>query len=203
MATTTRPSKTGSEKLSEQSFSQLVEDFQTPIFNLCYRMLGNRQEAEDATQETFVRAYLHYQQYDPARPVKTWLFSIAHHYCIDLLRKRRQATLISMDDFADRFLSQARPFISPEESLARLEESRYLQNLLANIQPEYRDAVLLRYWFDLSYDEIAAISGCSVSAAKSRVFRAKKQLSALHTAITSRPQLRPAVAPSAQQAVPA
>jgi RNA polymerase sigma-70 factor (ECF subfamily) len=194
MANIEHPSKTGPWKTPETTFSQLVEEFQIPIFNLCYRMLGNRQEAEDATQETFVRAYLHYQQYDPARSIKTWLFSIAHHYCIDLLRKRRQATLVSMDDFADRFLSRAHPFLSPEESLSRLEESRYLQKLLANIQPEYREAVLLRYWFELSYEEIAETTGCSVSAVKSRVFRAKKQLSALHAAGNGRPQLHPAAA---------
>jgi RNA polymerase sigma-70 factor (ECF subfamily) len=174
-------SKTGSPVVSEQSFTQLVEEFQVPIFNLCYRILGNPHEAEDAAQETLVQAYFHYQQYDPARSIKTWLFSIAHHKCIDLLRKRRRAVLISVDDFAESNIPAVHPSsTSPEEAFHQQEDSRYLQKLLSQIKPKYRNAVLLRYWFDLSYEEIAQITRCSVTAVKSRLFRAKKQLSELH-----------------------
>src|SRR5512133_4258284 len=71
------------------AFSQLVEAYQRPVFNLCYRMLGDSQEAEDAAQETFWRAYQGMKKYDPSRPFATWLLSIAAHYCIDQQRKRR------------------------------------------------------------------------------------------------------------------
>ena len=65
------------------AFSRLVELYQTPVFNLCYRMLGNREDAEDAAQETFMRAFRAIKKYDPERPFKTWLLTIASRYCID------------------------------------------------------------------------------------------------------------------------
>ena len=81
----------------KQAFSQLVQAYQRPVYNLTYRMLGNSEEAEDAAQETFLRAYARLAQYDPQMKFSTWVFSIANHHCIDRLRKRR-ATHISIDD---------------------------------------------------------------------------------------------------------
>src|SRR3972149_11642264 len=73
----------------QEAFAMLVEAYQTPVFNLCMRMLGERGEAEDAAQESFLRAYRGLRRYDPERPFGTWLLSIASHYCIDQLRRRR------------------------------------------------------------------------------------------------------------------
>ena len=79
------------------AFTTLVEAYQRPVYNLCYRMLGNAEEAEDASQETFWRAYQALDRYDPKRSFITWLLSIAAHYCIDQQRKRRfQFTDIEM-----------------------------------------------------------------------------------------------------------
>jgi RNA polymerase sigma-70 factor (ECF subfamily) len=72
-----------------QAFTDLVEAYQKPVYNLCYRMLGNSQDAEDAAQETFLRAYKSMRRYDRSRPFSTWLLSIAAHYCIDQIRRRR------------------------------------------------------------------------------------------------------------------
>ena len=74
---------------NDEAFTSLVERYQTPVYNLCYRMLGERTEAEDAAQEAFLRAYLNLKRYDPARSFKTWVLSIASNYCIDRLRRRR------------------------------------------------------------------------------------------------------------------
>ncbi len=81
---------------SDEAFTKLVETYQTPVFNLCYRMLGEPELAEDAAQETFLRAYQHLHRYDQKRPFATWLLSIAAHYCIDKLR-RRKFSMFSMD----------------------------------------------------------------------------------------------------------
>ena len=75
------------------AFTMLVEAYQRPVYNLCYRMLGNAQEAEDAAQEAFWRAYQAIDRYDPRRSFITWLLSIAAHYCIDQQRKRKIQTL--------------------------------------------------------------------------------------------------------------
>ena len=78
------------------AFCRLVQAYQVPVYNLAYRMLGNAAEAEDAAQETFLRAYQHLHRYDQKRPFATWLLSIAAHYCIDRLRRRKFA-MFSMD----------------------------------------------------------------------------------------------------------
>ncbi len=81
---------------NDDAFTQIVETYQKPIYNLCYRMLGEPGAAEDAAQEVFLRAYQNLHRYDPSRAFGTWIFSIAAHYCIDLLRKKK-FVMFSMD----------------------------------------------------------------------------------------------------------
>jgi RNA polymerase sigma-70 factor (ECF subfamily) len=157
----------------EAAFTQLVETYQTPIYNLCYRMLGEAGEAEDAAQETFLRAYAQLGSYDAGRSFKTWLFSIANHHCIDRLRKRR-LTWLSIDD--DNLpphpaLQEQEP--GPEESLVRRQQAQVLQGVLARLPPEDRSVIVMRYWYDLSYEEIADATRTTVSAVKSRLHRAR------------------------------
>ena len=84
----------------QSAFGRLVIAYQTPVYNLAYRMLGNAAEAEEAAQETFLRAYTHLRSYDPQRPFRSWLLSIASHYCIDRLRRRRITWLPLEDEIA-------------------------------------------------------------------------------------------------------
>jgi RNA polymerase sigma-70 factor (ECF subfamily) len=161
------------------AFAWLVETYQTAIYNLCYWILGDADEAEDAAQETFLRAFAHLQRYDPAHSFKTWLCSIAHHYCIDRLRRRR-FTWLSLDaeTAIDHPALQA-PIPTPEEATIQREESQHVQALLDRLTPEYRSAVVMRYGYDLSYEEIAEAIGASVSAVKSRLHRAREAMARL------------------------
>jgi RNA polymerase sigma-70 factor (ECF subfamily) len=158
------------------AFEEIVHAFQNAVYNLCYRMLGERTEAEDAAQEAFLRAYTHLNRYDPARPFKTWLLTIASNHCIDRIRKRRMQYL-SLDDeplAASLALSSDEP--EPEDAALHRERSAEIQNLLDTLNAEYRAAVILRYWYDYSYQEIAAMLNTTESAVKSRLFRARKAL---------------------------
>lgn len=160
------------------AFSRLVEAYQRPIFNLTYRMLGSVEEAEDAAQEAFLRAYSRLGQYDPEMKFSTWLFSIANHYCIDRLRKRR-TTQISIDDnpvLQNLEGDSPRPEGHTLQQEARIE----VQNMLDRLAPEYRTPLVLRYWEELSYEEIAASMNVTVATVKSRLFRARQQLAALY-----------------------
>lgn len=164
---------------NKEAFSRLVEAYQTPVYNLAYRMLGNRGEAEEAAQEAFLRAYSRLHRYDPAYKFSTWMLSIASNYCIDILRKRR-ITWLSLDEplpaeFAPQ-LSSSRP--DPERALEHAEIEDQVRALLDELQPDYRAAVILRYWYELSYEEIAETMDTTVSAIKSRLFRARKMLAA-------------------------
>lgn len=155
------------------AFSNLIETYQVPVYNLCYRMLGDPDEAEDAAQESFLRAYKGIQRYDESRPFSTWLLSIAAHYCIDLMRKRR-FTVLSYDEIPQLDPPDSAP--GPESKLILGESQRRVQALLAKLAPADRAAVVMRYWYDLSYEEIGEALSMTVSAVKSRLHRARKEL---------------------------
>ena len=155
------------------AFTQVVEAYQRPVFNLCYRMLGNPEDAEDAAQETFLRAYDHLKRYDRQRSFSTWLLSIAAHYCIDQLRKHRM-TFLSMDTFPELDIPDANP--GPEVAFHRHEDQQRVQDLLTSLSPQDRAAVAMYYWYDFSYEEIAESLKLTVSAVKSRLHRARLSL---------------------------
>ena len=155
------------------ALTQMVETFQRPVFNLCYRMLGNVEEAEDAAQETFLRAYRSIKRYDNSRPFPTWLMSIAAHYCIDQIRKRRMK-MVPIEDMGYAELSDEGP--GPEQSLSHSEEKRLVHSLLNKLSSVDRAAVVMYYWYDFSYEEIADALSLTESAVKSRLHRARRDM---------------------------
>ncbi len=163
-------------KGDKAAFGKLIEAFQAPVYNIAYRMLNNSGEAEEAAQEAFIRAWTRLDSYDSKRKFSTWLFSITSNYCIDQIRKRR-ALLLSIDEPLP-----AHPALTsdkekgPEAVMASNEQEELVQALLQELPEEYRTAVILRYWQEMSYAEIAEVTNSSVSAIKSRLFRARKQL---------------------------
>ena len=161
---------------SQDSFGRLIGVYQSPVFNLAYRMLGNADEAEQAAQEAFIRAWTRLDSYKPAHKFSTWLLSITSNYCIDLLRKRR-TQLLSLDGPlpAHPALMSERSS-GPEAQAAIGEQQEIVQELLQSLPDDYRQTVVLRYWYDMSYDEIAEVMDTTVSAIKSRLFRARRQL---------------------------
>lgn len=163
----------------QDAFSELVYLFQDPVYNLCYRMLGDAGEAEDATQEAFLRAFMNLRRYDTKRSFKTWLMSIASNHCIDRWRKRRMH-FVSLDDeptAAALALSSNDPL--PEQAALSSEKSELLQGLLLKLDESYRLPLVLRYWYDYSYAEIAQVMDTTESAIKSRLFRARRTLADL------------------------
>ncbi|MCR4405743.1 MAG: sigma-70 family RNA polymerase sigma factor [Anaerolineae bacterium] len=159
---------------NQEAFMRLVETYQTPIYNLAYRMLGNSQEAEDAAQETFIRAYTRLTTYDPTRKFISWLLSIASHYCIDRLRRRR-LNLVSLEELPP-WQGVASDMLQPEERLIENQTRDAVQVLLESLPAHYRIPVILHYWYDLPYKEIAEMLELTESAVKSRLHRAREML---------------------------
>ncbi|MCO6449777.1 MAG: sigma-70 family RNA polymerase sigma factor [Caldilineales bacterium] len=159
------------------AFAQVVQAFQGPVYNLCYRTLGDREEAEDAAQETFLRAYNNFHRYDPNRRFLNWILSIASNHCIDRLRRRRH-TFLSIDETplpdTNTPLSQ-----TPQQSAERKEQAEHIQGLLDQLDPSYRIPIVLLYWYELSYEEIAETMDISIPAVKSRLHRGRKQMAEL------------------------
>jgi RNA polymerase sigma-70 factor (ECF subfamily) len=162
-------------KGDRNAFGRLVEAYQGPVYNLAYRMLGNAEDAEDAAQETFLRAYRKLGSYDLMRKFSTWLLSIASHHCIDRLRRRR-VTVLSLEDEnlppSVMVSSQA----GPERHAMQSEREAQIQALLGTLSADYRTVVVMHYWYDFSYEEIAQATDSTVSAVKSRLFRARRML---------------------------
>ena len=157
----------------EEAFACLVEAYQTPVYNLAYRMLGNAVEAEDAAQETFLRAYTRLNTYDSDRKFSSWLLAIASHHCVDRLRQRRLGWL-SLDELPPwRWLASSS---QPEEAVIQREECGEVRQLLDQLPPHYRATVVLHYWYDLSYQEIAEALETTESAVKSTLYRARQML---------------------------
>lgn len=161
---------------NKEAFGKIIEAYQTPVYNLAYRMLNNSGEAEEAAQEAFIRAYTRLESYNPDHKFSTWLLSITSNYCIDQIRKRR-ALLLSIDEpLAPHPALMSDKEEAPESQLVQSQQEEMVQSLLEGLEPDYREAVILRYWHELSYEEIAEVMDTSVSAIKSRLFRARKQL---------------------------
>ncbi len=161
-----------------EAFTKLVETYQTPVFNLCYRMLSEPDLAEDAAQETFLRAYQHLNRYDDKRPFPTWLLSIAAHYCIDRLRRKKFSafSLDAEDEDGNTFELPDADAPNPESEVIRGQNAERVHAALKGLDAVDRAAITLRYWYDYSEKEIAETLNLSVSAVKSRLHRARKEL---------------------------
>jgi len=165
----------------DEAFTKLVETYQNPVFNLCYRMLGEPDLAEDAAQETFLRAYQHLHRYDQKRSFATWLLSIAAHYCIDRLR-RRKFSMFSMDEEDEEGNTFELPdpdSPDPEAETVKGQMRSRIHALLKELDETDRATIIMRYWYDYSEAEIAESLNLTVSAVKSRLHRSRRELAGL------------------------
>ncbi len=184
---------------SDEAFTRLVEQYQTHVYNLCYRMLGEPEAAEDASQETFLRAYQHLHRYDRKRPFGTWLLSIAAHYCIDRLRRRKfSMTSVDQDEEQGGFELPDADAPNPESEAIYGEQRQQMQRLLKRLDTVDRAAIVMRYWHDCSEVEIAESLNLTVSAVKSRLHRARRALAGYWQAESSpsHPERRPHESPA-------
>ena len=158
----------------QDAFTVLVERYKDAVQNLAYRMLGNPTEAEDVTQEVFVRAYTQLATYKPAHKFSTWLLSIASHLAIDQLRRRRFLALPLEDvPFLDWVVDVG---TSPEQSALEGEQQDEVQTYLQRLPGKYRAVIVLRYWYDFSYEEIARTLNLTPALVKARLHRARELL---------------------------
>jgi RNA polymerase sigma-70 factor, ECF subfamily len=164
------------------AFEALVDKYQRPILNLFYRTLGDAVEAEDLAQSTFVQVFRSAHRYRDSAKFSTWLYTIARNLCLNELRRRSRHPAESLDathpeseDLPLHPLSDRRSPLPPDALLQRELEAK-IQEALQALPPNQRLAVLLCRQEDLSYDDIARVLGCSVSATKSLIHRGRETL---------------------------
>jgi RNA polymerase sigma-70 factor (ECF subfamily) len=164
-------------------FSILVERYQDRIYNLSLRLLENPDDALDAAQETFVRAYASLAQFEPERPFAPWLLRIATNTCFGQLRKRRPGTL-SLDAMEEREADAALASdetADPQQQVERAVRDEEIQCAVLALPEPYRTVVLLRYMEELPYEAIAAALQMPLGTVKTTLHRARQRL---RTALT-------------------
>jgi RNA polymerase sigma-70 factor (ECF subfamily) len=157
-------------------FTDLIRTYQDRIYNLCRYMLENPQDAEDAAQETFIKAYQNLKNYTPNASFYTWLYRIAVNTCLDHIRKFSFHSLFFSGDkeaHIDSFPSQAP---SPESAYATAQSMVALQSALNKLSTKLRVVIVLNELEGLAYEEIAEILDVSVGTVKSRISRAREEL---------------------------
>jgi RNA polymerase sigma-70 factor (ECF subfamily) len=164
-----------------QAFAALVQKYQSAIYNLTYRLLGDSEEAKDLAQEAFLRAYRALPTFQADKPFAPWLYRIATNLCLNWLAKRRLPTVsldaaLSADESAGTALGIGDHSSEPQALLERQECHTALRRAILALPPEQRAVIELRHFQDLSYQEIADVLGIPLSDVKSRLFRGRRWL---------------------------
>lgn len=180
-----------------EAFEQLISQYERTVFNIAYRLTGNREDASDVAQEAFIRAYSSLTEFRGDSSFQTWLIRITRNACLDELRKRKRQRMTSLDEpiavedgEMDRQLAIADTADNPEEALERVEVQRAVQESINQLDEEYRIVVVMRDIQGYSYNEIADSLGINLGTVKSRLNRAR---SALKEMFGSRELLTPRV----------
>jgi RNA polymerase sigma-70 factor (ECF subfamily) len=162
------------------AFEELVLKYQDRIYNLCRHMLGNAHDAEDASQDTFIKAYQKLKDFKPEASLYTWLYRIAVNTCLDYKKRPFFESLFRRSDEGEEFVEEP---ISDWPSPEKLYESKQmgvaLHNSIRKLPPKLRTAIILKEIEGLSYDEIADILEVSIGTVKSRISRARDELKKL------------------------
>lgn len=154
----------------EKAFAEIVKIYLKAIYNFLYRLAGDRDAAEDMTQETFVKAWKNLKKFDQKRSFKTWLFTIAKNTAFDWLKKKKEIPFSNFtDEEGENWLENvADENILPDEILERKNIAEELDEILQKLPPHYRVILLLRYKEEFSLHEIAEILGEPYNTIKSR-----------------------------------
>jgi RNA polymerase sigma-70 factor (ECF subfamily) len=160
----------------EESFEELVRRYQRPIAAYVYRMVGDYEAALDLTQEVFIKVYNSLSRYRSEFKFSTWIYKIAHNSAVDHLRRygTREQSLTGEVEGEPRELPLESRRLSPEQEYAGKERREEIEYVVRQLPSAYRELILLRHSHDMSYDEIAEVTGLPLGTVKNRLFRARE-----------------------------
>jgi RNA polymerase sigma-70 factor (ECF subfamily) len=173
------------QQRDERAFTEVVRLYQHKVYNLVYRMVGNREEAEDVAQEVFVTVFKAVDTFRGDAKFSTWLYRIATNHTrnrMKYLGRRSYGATAQLDEATEREANHAQPssmrphIAGPDAVLEGLQLERVVQEGIAGLEPEHREVLVLRDVEELSYDEIASITGLAEGTVKSRLHRARLAL---------------------------
>jgi RNA polymerase sigma-70 factor (ECF subfamily) len=166
----------------QMAYSELMKNYRDSLYFMMLKMTNNPQDADDLTIEAFGKAFRNLRQYTPDYAFSTWLFKIASNNCIDFLRKKKMNDAVSLDngdqeegtdDLANMLHSTTR---TPEEDIIRQQKIAALRDVVERLKPHYRRLIELRYYEELSYEEISTQLDMPVGTIKAQLFRARELL---------------------------
>ncbi|MFS0724364.1 RNA polymerase sigma factor SigW [Paenibacillus sp. 1P07SE] len=167
-------------KGDQQAFAELVGLYQDKLYHMAYRMLNNRQEAEDVVQEAFLRVYNNLERYDENMKFSTWIYRIATNLCIDRLRKRKPSYSLDAEssefEGLDGYSMIPSDHRTPESETLLSETQQIIHQAMATLPPKYKTVMVLRYLQELSLQEIGDALGMPVTTVKTRVHRGREFL---------------------------
>jgi RNA polymerase sigma-70 factor, ECF subfamily len=150
------------------AFAEIYIRHKRRVYEYCFRLLQDRQSAEDATQNTFIKVQQEIHRLRQVTSFKSWMFTIARNEVYAYLRRARSDGLEGNEDVWE--------VGSPHEDFVNREQAELVQKLLAELKPEYREVLLLVEYEQMSYAEIASVTGATISSVESRIFKARKAL---------------------------
>lgn len=165
----------------QKAYADLMQRYKDSIYFMALKMVNNKDDAMDLTVETFGKAFENLEKYKPDFAFSTWLFRIATNNCIDFIRKKR-ISLVSIDSLSDdggdeRPLQIKSDTLNPEEESIKKQQSKELKEIVDKLPLRYRTLIVLRYFDELSYEEIAQQLDLPLGTVKAQLFRARDLLS--------------------------
>jgi RNA polymerase sigma factor (sigma-70 family) len=165
----------------QKAYAEIMQRYKDSIYYMALKMVNNKDDAMDLTVETFAKAFENLDKYKPEYAFSTWLFRIATNNSIDFIRKKRlnvvSLDLLSEDEGGDFYLQVPADGLNPEETSIRKQESEKLKNMVEQLPLRYRTLIVLRYYEELSYEEISQQLGIPIGTVKAQLFRARDLMS--------------------------
>ena len=162
---------------NQKAYADLMQRYKDSIYFMALKMVNNKEDAMDLTIETFAKAFEKLEKYQPDYAFSTWLFRVATNNCIDFIRKRKLNTQsihsLTDDDGEDRELQIKADVLNPEETSIKKQQTQELKALVETLPIRYRNLITLRYFEELSYEEIAQQLDLPLGTVKAQLFRAR------------------------------
>ena len=161
----------------QKAYADLMQRYKDSIYFMVLKMVNNREDAMDLTVETFAKAFEKLDKYQPDFAFSTWLFRVATNNCIDFIRKKKLNTIsihgMTNDEGEEKQLEIKSDVLNPEESSIKKQQTKELRQLIDSLPSRYRNLITLRYFDELSYEEIAMQLDLPLGTVKAQLFRAR------------------------------
>ena len=169
------------KKGDQKAFAELMGRYRDSVYFMLLKMVGNKDDADDLTIEAFGKAFKRLDQYTPNFAFSTWLFKIATNNCIDFIRKKKNNTFsidkpFENEEGGEMGMTLRSDFLDPEEKMQKKEKINMMHDVVDKLKPRYRQLVEMRYFEELSYEEIAEKLELPLGTVKAQLFRARELL---------------------------